>query len=132
VGDTPNRRGERPPTTIAEVHDALERVARDVARLGSEVGQLKDQLKGLPRPRDGKFDSWKQPEGTATVAPRREILAALFSAKDDLPSMAQVLKAVSKDLDGALIDVRAARLALQSIDDDPDASASARARNRKR
>ena len=122
-------REERPPATLSQVRDALERLSRDVGALRSDVGRLNGQLARLPKAKDGRFDDgWRRSDMTSTPPPRSEILTALYGAEDDLPTISRILKGTAKDIEGALLDVRAARLSLQSIDDEPETRAAFRSR----
>jgi hypothetical protein len=124
-------RFERPPeepATLTSVRNGIERLCRDIGSLKGEVNQLSNLIARFKKGRDLKPFIYVPPvefvpgHSDSTKEPRSRIQDALFDlgSADSIEALSAITKAISKDLDGALRDIRSTRLDVKSITDDPD------------
>lgn len=115
-------------SALEEVKLAFEKAAREIGSLQGEVNELTNliaKFKGGRNLRKFIFASnldWRRGERESTPEPKSPIQEALWLAQsaNTVEEIALLLKAVSRGLDGALRDIRSAKLDLLSISDDGD------------
>jgi len=126
-------RYERPPpepATLADVRDGLARLSRDIAALSEEVKELAALIRPLPKGRrPDSFDlslhtDHRRGETFSTPEPKSPIEEALWSGgtADTVDTQAAILKSMARGLDNALRDIRAAKMDIQGIAEDPAAT----------
>jgi hypothetical protein len=110
------------PDPIVKLSREVVALQLEVTRLSNIVGKFagKHELRTI-NVRRGAY--YPEKDGDATLEPRSTIQRVLWELKDhpDLPDPAgRILKAIARDIDGALQDIRAARLDVLTIKSDPD------------
>lgn len=117
------------PPSVANVTDGLAKLIREVRLLQREVAELHNSLKGFTGgerlrqfcvlPTEAGGGSHAMP---VTPDPRSAITQIIYefpnNANLDIPT--RTLRAIAKELDGALRDIRAARHDIEAIADDSD------------
>lgn len=134
----PPQRNDRAPATLSDIRDGLEKLCGDIGMLQREVKQLSDLICPLPKGKRRSLDDdmhldYSRGERAATPDPTRLINEAIRSVAgaDTLEAQGAILKAIARDLDGALRDIRSAKIDIKSISDDGDArEAFRKSRNR--
>jgi hypothetical protein len=115
-------REPRPPASLADVKAEVENLCRDIGRLQGEVNRLSNLIgkfsKGRQlRPYDVRRFDASVGETSKTYKPKNNTDRVLFDMRsiDDIEGLSRILKALARDLDGALLDVRAARLDVEAM-----------------
>lgn len=132
------RRPEPVPATLADVRDAAAKLCRDLGSLQVEINRFTNLLSGNSKGRGIDTarwdDSYVRQEMTATAAPRRPIIEALHEVAnvDSVEGVSRLMKAMARAMDGALLDVRAARLDVKTIAEDPTVRAALVAAQRRK
>ena len=133
---SPTPRPERPPATLSDVRDGIAKLCRDIGSLQGEVNELRNLIGRFAKGRTlapyiyggPEIDRFKG-ERAQTPEPKSQILEALelLKSADTVQEQSLLLKAISRDLDGALRDIRAAKLDVRGITDDSDLRAEFKA-----
>lgn len=122
---------DKAPITYADVAKGMDRICRDIGSLQGEVNQLTNLLGQFIKGQQlSRFD-WtaeieidrQKGERSSTPEPRSRIRDALHLLQNanTIEELTLMLKAVSRDLDGAMTDIRAARLQIEFINGNSDA-----------
>lgn len=121
-------REPRPQVTLSEVRDGIEKLCRDIGSLQGEVNELRNMIGRFKKGRRVRpfiyasgLDHGRG-ERESTPEPRSQIEEALrlLRGANTVEQQGLLLKAISRDLDGALRDIRAAKLDVHAIVDDSD------------
>jgi hypothetical protein len=122
-------------TSVSSVTEGLAKLIREVRNLQGEVGKLSAALHGFRDSRPRLFKVLPDSAGGndrsryETEEPRSEIgqLHYEYRNNPDLEVPTRTLLAIAKELDGALLDIRAARTTMSEIADDSDLRADFKA-----
>ena len=118
----PPRRPERPPATLSDIRDQTEKLCREIGTLHAEVFRLTNLIAEARKGERPEKITWNtldysRGERPSTPEPLRRIWEALnfLQTADTLENQFIILKAIAKDLDGAMVDIRAARMNIEAI-----------------
>ena len=125
----PTRRPERPPpepATLSDIRDGIAKLCRDIGSLQGEVNELSNMIGRFANGRELRPIKWldlverEKGETNSTPEPKSQIDEALFLLRqaNTVEQQSLLLKAISRDLDGALRDIRVAKLDVRAIVDD--------------
>jgi hypothetical protein len=117
-----------PPATLSDVRDGIAKLCRDIGSLQGEVNELSNMIGRFKKGRMLKRSifyadiDWGKGERETTPEPDDPIDTALrlLQGANTVEQQTLLMKAVSRSLDGALRDVRSAKLDVKAILDDPD------------
>ena len=116
------------PATFADVCLGMDKLCRDIGSLQGEVNALTNLLGQFTKGRQLRKFDWTAEmeidrlngERSSTPEPKSNIQEALYLLQkaNTIEELTLMLKAVSRDLEGALQDVRATRIRIKDMDDD--------------
>jgi hypothetical protein len=118
--------------TIASVTDGLAKLVREVRQLQKEVAELHASLRGFTGNNKYRLHGWNilPPEAAGdnnaaraqTDEPKSTIdqIRYEYGGNANLAIPTRTLLAIAKELDGALRDIRSAKLDIRAIADDSD------------
>lgn len=112
------------PEALASLRDQITKLCREIGSLKGEVDELNGQIGGFAKGRRLRplKMSWPPQDAETTPEPRSQIEEALWRLKqaNTFDELTLLLRAISRDLDGALRDIRSAKLDLRAVSDDSD------------
>ena len=125
----PTRRPERPPpepATLSDIRDGIAKLCQDIGSLQGEVNELSNLIGRFSKGRELRPYNWaaesnlEKGETASTPEPKSRIMEALdlLPNADTAQQQSLLLRAISRDLDGALRDIRVSKLDVRAIVDD--------------
>jgi hypothetical protein len=118
---------EHHPESLSDLRDAIARLCRDIGSLKGEVNELSNLIGRFAagrrlRPINFTDMAAHPSEKERTPEPKSSIEEALYLLRsaNTVQELSLLQKAISRDLDGALRDIRSAKLDVRAILDDSD------------